>query len=282
MAELVALIALVALLLLGAGATALGAVLDGRRVGVPGSLSLVAPLAEAARLLRSRRPASATRIPVLAGAGLLVATAVRVLALPIAGAPLLGGPVGLTWLAVADLVWWTAGALLVDRGAVRRHLLRALAIEAPLLVALAIPVLAAGSLRAVDVLTAQRSLPFAVEAPVAFLLVLVVGGVLVPDAVETRGTGTARFLVAAAHAVQPVSAAAVAAVLLLGTGGSPAGSLALAAQTALLAAAVVVVAGRFPALRPPRLAELALRLLLPLALVQLGVVVALTLLGGRA
>jgi NADH-quinone oxidoreductase subunit H len=277
-AEVVAACALVALLVLGAGAAALRAVLDGRRVGVPPSVSVVAPLAESARLLRSRPAGRAVpRTPVVAGVALLAAAALRVLALPIAG-----GTLGLLWLVAADVVWWAGAALLAERGDRVRTLLRAAVIEAPLLVALAAPVVAAGSLRAPDLLAAQQSLPFAAEAPVALLVVLLVGGLLLPAAVPERGTGAGRLLVAAARAVQPVSAAAVAAVLLLGLGGSPSGAALLVGATALLAALVVWVAHRLPVLRPQRLVELSAAVLLPLALVQLGVVVVLTLLGGRA
>ena len=283
MAEIVAACTLVALLVLGAGAAALRAVLDGRRVGVPASVSVVAPLAESARLLRSRPAAGAVpRTPVVAGVALLVAAALRVLALPVAGAPLLGGTLGLLWLVAADVVWWAGAVLLADRVDRVRTLLRAAVIEAPLLVALAAPAVAAGSLRAPDLLVAQQTLPFAAEAPVALLVVLLVGGLLLPAAVPERGTGAGRLLVAAARAVQPVSAAAVAAVLLLGVGGSPSGAALLAGATALLAAIVVWVAQRLPVLRQQRLVELSAVVLLPLTLVQLGVVAVLTLLGGTA
>lgn len=281
MAELVAGCALVVLALLGAGAAALRAVLDGGRVGVPASVSVVAPLAEAARLLRRRAPGRSTsRRPVVAGTALLGAAALRVLALPIAGAPLLGGSFGLLWLVVADAVWWAGATVLAERGDRGRSVLRAVALEAPLVVALATPAVAAGSLRAPDLLAAQQSLPFAAEAPVALLIALVAGGLLLPAALPARGT--ARPLVAAARAVQPVSAAGVAAVLLLGAGGSPSGAVLLVPVAALLAALVVAVAQRLPVLRPQRLVELSAVVLLPLALVQLGVVAVLTLLGGAA
>ncbi|GAA4735908.1 hypothetical protein GCM10025783_02400 [Amnibacterium soli] len=172
--------------------------------------------------------------------------------------------------------------LLAERDDRGRALLRAAVVEAPLLVALATAAVAAGSLRAADLLAAQQALPFAVEAPVALLVALVVGGLLLPAAVPVRGTGAARLLIVSARAVQPVSAAAVASVLLLGVGGSPSGAAPAALASGVLAAVVVVAGQRLPVLRPQRLLEPAAVVLLPLALLQLGVVVVLTLLGGSA
>ena len=119
-----------------------------------------------------------------------------------------------------------------------------------------------------------QDLPLAAEAPVAFLLLLVVGGVLLPQAVAgpVDGLGgAARLLAGAGRAAQPVSAAATASMLLLGTDD---GWTWLAAS--LLAAVLVVVSRRFPVLSTPRLVRLALTVLLPLAVVQLAIVVALS------
>jgi len=253
-------IAVLALLVLGVAVVGLRAVLDGLRTGVPASIAVLAPLAEGARLLRTRAVgAHPGALPVVAGALLLLA--------PLARAVLLVDdvPGGVAWLAAADALWWI-GAVLLGRW-------RAIVLELPLLVALAAPVVAAGSLRT-D--APQQDLPFAAEAPVAFLLLLVVGGVLLPWAVHgpvERLGGTARLLAGAGRAAQPVSAAATASVLLLGTSG---GWTWLAA--AVLAAVLVIAARRFPVPSVRRLAWLSVVVLLPLAVVQLAIVVGLTLL----
>jgi NADH-quinone oxidoreductase subunit H len=252
-------IAVAVLLLLGAGVVALRAVLDGARVGVPASISVLAPVAETARLVRSRPlGARSPVLPIVGGAGLLVASLLRALAVPIAQPTVLG----VAGFAIADAVWWIAGALLLRGGL--RYLGRAVAVEAPILLALAVPVLAG-----------VGDLPLAAEAPVALLLLLI-AGVLLPWAVPAPGgQGLARLLVGAARATQPVAAAAAAAVLLL-----PTGTAWLVGATVVLAALVVLAARRFPTLRPPRVARVSALILLPLAAVQLAVVVALAVLAG--
>jgi NADH-quinone oxidoreductase subunit H len=264
-AEAAAVLALVAL---GAGVVALVAVLDGRRLGIPASLAVLAPLAETARLLRSRP--TGTRRRLLGGAVLVAASVLRVLALPVADTAVLGAPLGIGWFVVADLVLWTGGALLAGRAA-PRLLLRAAAVEAPLLLALAAAVAAS-----------QGDERLAVEAPVAFLTLLVGGGILLPRVVAPNsvGTGADRLLVAAGRAMQPVSVSAVAAVLFLEAGGSPGGALLLLGATVVLTGLLVVLARRVPVPRPALVARLSLRVLLPLAAVQLAVVVALTVLAG--
>jgi NADH-quinone oxidoreductase subunit H len=261
-------LAVVALLVLGAAVVALQAVLDGLRTGIPASIAVLAPLAEGARLIRTRGIRSAAR-PVLAGAVLLVSAVLRVLV------PTLAGPIGVGGFLVADVVWWIGGLLLVQRP---RFLLAALAVEGPLVLALAAPAVSAGSIGVEGVVGAQQGLPFAVTMPVALLLLLGVGGVLLPWAVlgEARHLGgAARLLVGAALAAQPVSAAAAASVLFLGLGGGWA-----VVAAALLAGALVVLARGFPRLGLRRLSRIALAVLLPLALVQLAVVIVLTGLGG--
>lgn len=248
-------IAVVALLVLAAGVVALRAVLDGARVGVQASIAVLAPVSEAARLLRSRPIGAHPRVlPVVGGAGLLAASVLRVVALSL--------PDAVAGFVAADLLWWIAGALLA-RGAGFRYVGRAVAVELPLLLALAVPIVAA-----------EADLPLAVEAPIALLLIAA-AGVLLPWAVAPRavGTGAGRLLVGAGLAAQPVSAAATAAALFL-----PAGLAWLGAGTVALTALLVVASRRFPVLRPPLIARLSVRALLPLAAVQLAIVVALTLL----
>ncbi|GAA2752600.1 hypothetical protein [Amnibacterium kyonggiense] len=267
-----ALLAVVTLLLLGAAVVALRAALDARGTGMT-SIAVLAPLAEGARLVRTRT-ARARPAEVVGGALLLLAPAVRVLALPLAGPALLGAAPGLGWFVVADAIWWVGAGLLAGR----RVLPAALALEAPLLLALASPAVAVGSVRITDVAAGRLGLPLAVEAPVAFLLILVVGGVLLPWAVQpatARLGGSARLLAGAGAAAQVVAASATASLLLLGAGpGVPL----LVAATAILGGVLVLAARRFPVLALGRLARLGVVALLPLAAVQLGIVVALSLL----
>lgn len=261
-------LAVAGLLVLAVGVVALRAVLDGIRTGTPASIAVLAPLAEGARLVRRRAPRGSA-LPVVAGAGLLLASVLRVLALPAAG---------FGWFLVADAVWWVAGALLARRGTRLGYARCALAVEVPLLLALAAPVLAArGPLG-----DAGAGPPVGLEAPVALLLAVVIAGVLLPWAVAPSGraepgraepAGAGRLLVGAGLAAQPVSAAAVSAALFLGgTGGV------LAIETGALTALLVLAARRFPVLRRARLTALATIVLLPLALLQLAVVATLTLL----
>lgn len=267
-----ALVAVAALLLLGAAVVALRAVLDARGAGMA-SVAVLAPLAEGARLVR-RRAARARPAVIAGGALLLLAPVVRVLALPLAGPALLGASPGLGWFVVADALWWLGAGLLVGR----RVVPAALAVEAPMLLALATPAVAAGSVRIADVAAGRLGLPLAAEAPVAFLLLLVVGGVLLPWAVRPSvGAlgGTARLLAGAGAAAQIVAASVTASLLLLGAGpGVPL----LVVATAVLTGVLVLAERRFPALALGRLARLGLTVLLPLGAVQLGIVLVLTLL----
>lgn len=262
-------VAVVALLVLGPGAVALRGVLDGLRIGIPASIAVLAPLAEGARLVRRWGVRSGAR-PVLAGATLVVATLLRVLV------PALAGPLGIGGFLVADAVWWAGGLLLARRR--RRFLIGALALEAPLVVVVAAPAVAAGGVRIGAVAAAQQGLPFAATMPVAFLLLLAVVGVLLPWAVQAdvrRLGGTARLLGGAALAAQPVSAAAAASVLFLGLGAGWA-----VVATALLTAVVVVAERWFPRPALARLTRVSLAVLLPLGAVQLAIVVVLAVLAG--
>jgi NADH-quinone oxidoreductase subunit H len=230
---------------------------------------VLAPLAEAARLLRARSARSGAA-PGVAGALLLAAAVLRVLVPTVAGSLGVGGYV------VADGLWWVGGLLLSGRRG--PFVLGALALEAPLVLALVAPAVSVRSIRVDDIVTDQQGLPLAAEMPVAFVIVLAIGGVLLPWAVQgdaRRLGGTARLLVGAGLAAQPVSVAATASVLLLGLGGGWA-----IAASALLTAVLVVAARRFPALRMRRLTAPALAVLLPLALVQLAVVIVLAVLEG--
>lgn len=265
-----AVLAVVVLLALGAAIAALRAALDARGTGVA-AIAVLAPLAETARLVRARSTGAGPR-EVVGGGLLLLAPVLRVLALPAAGSVLLG-PLGLGWFVVADAIWWIGAGLLVGRRAIPA----ALALEAAVLPALAAPAVAAGTVRIADAAAGRPGLPPAAEAPVAALLLLVVGGVLLPWAVlpaVARLGGVARLLAEAGAASQLVAASATASLLLgLGPAAGP-----LVVATAVLSAALVVAARRFPVLSLPRLARLGVAVLVPLAAVQLGVVIALTLL----
>lgn len=268
-------LALLALPLLAGGTAALRAVLDGRAARVPASIAVLAPASEAARALRT--------LPLLAAGGAamrvaalvtIVVAVVRVLLLPLDGAPALVTPLGVGAFVLLDLVCWGAWWA-VERH--RRLPLHAVAVELPVLLALAGPAVAAGSLRADAIAAAQRDLPFAVQMPGALLVLVAVLGLLAPWSAPLRTpprpAGLDGLLLRAARAVGLVSGLATASALLLGGGLVRTG-----AATVLLLVVVEVVARRLPVLRDGRGARAAVGVLLPLAALQLAVVVALALL----
>lgn len=256
--------ALLALLVLAAGAAALRAVLDGRRTGTPASIAVLAPLAEAARLVRTRgtRPGART---VVAGVLLLASPVLRVLALPFDGRPLADA---LLPALVADLAWWAGVLLLAERRPPAARLRGAVALELPVVAALLVTVFALPG----------STLPLVVEAPVAFLVLLVVEGVLLPWSVAgpaDRLGGIALLLVRAAVAAQLVAGAATASAVFLDGGRT-----AVLVGAALLACALLVLERRVPLLGLARRTRLAVAVLLPLAVAQLALVIVLRVLGG--
>ena len=172
-----AVLALVAVALTAAMADGvLTARAEGRRGGG------LAPVHEAARLLRQRRRTTLAADTVLRQTGvigLVVAAAMKVAVLPAGGWVVSDLNVGLVWFNAMDvLVWafvWLAGwgpnSVFPLVGGYR-FLALVLAYELPLMFALTAPAVAAGSLRMSDIVAAQDGLWFVVSMPVAFVVFL--------------------------------------------------------------------------------------------------------------
>lgn len=245
-------------LALAIGAQTLAAVLDGRVAGAPASITVLGPAAEAARLLRRRPRAARQRF---GGLLLLAAAAAQI-------AVLVGGPVW--WLGAAGVLRWTAVWTLGRP--TRRAVIAVLLIESVLAAGVAAPVLAAGAITADGIAAAQEPVWFAVTTPVAFLAFVVASGATwgpLSEAAERDGGGSVLLL--AGRALLVASAVALAVPLFLG--GGP--WAVLLGKAAVLMVAVVLVGRRFP--RPgPRTLPLRIPLVaLALALLQLGLVLAL-------
>ena len=281
---LLLLLAVPALLLVAAAVAALAAVASGRDAGVLASVAVLAPLSEAARAARTLpRLARGGMLPRLGAIGLLALAALRVLLLPVDGVVLIDTPIGVGAFVVLDLLSWACWAPLA-RTRPRRLLLRALAVELPVVLALAGPVVAARSLSVVAI-AAQPLLPFAAQMPVVPVVLLAGIGLTTPwsaaaaPPLADRLAPAERLLADAARTASLVAGCAVAAVLLLGTTG--AGGAARAAVAAVVLAVLLVVVGRrVPAFGPERASRGSLVVLLPVAALQLAVVVVLALLAG--
>lgn len=284
-------LALPAVLALGAGAAALQARWD----GAPRALAL--PAEASARLLRQRRRTTVDadsllwRIGVL---GLPVAAALMVVVVPFGRWTAADLDVGIVWfnamdVAVWALVWLAGWGPNSSFGLVGgyRFLGLALGYELPLMFALTAPAVGAQSLRIADVVAAQQGLWFVVWMPVAFAVYClgvvafsVSGPFRAPAGADVAGgvlaevSGVDRLLVLAGRYALLAAGAAFAVPAFLGGGlgpGLPAWLWTLL-KTVLLLAALVWLRRRVPVLRPDRFAGAAWTLLLPLTLLQLLVV----------
>lgn len=293
-----------AVLILAALAAAFSAVLDARAAGAPLRAAGIAPVAEAARLLRQDRRTLAGADPLLwriGGAGFLVVAVLQVIVIPIGSVVPADLSVGVVWFNAMDALlwafWWLLGwgansAWSLVGG--YRFLGQALAYELPLMLAVLGPAIVAGSLRMSDVVAAQQSLWNIVLMPVAFLVFVasvVAFASWTPFATAAAGdaaggvlaelSGPDRLVVLAGRYALLVSGAAVAVPLFLGGGAGPLlpAAVWVVVKTAILTAAFVLVGRLLPAIRPERANEVAWMVVLPLVLVQLLIVAALAALG---
>lgn len=295
------------LLTMAGGIAALGAVLDARLDGVPTSVAVLAPLTETARLLRQQRrslPGADRLLWRIGGAGLVVAAVLQAAVVPLGSVIPADLPVGVVWFTAVDvLIWacwwllgWGANSAWAQVGG-HRFLGQAISYELPLMFAIICPAVAAGSLRVATVEAAQQQRWFVLQMPVAFVVFAVSvaafaawGPFGTPAGADAAGgvlaelSGVDRLLVLAGRCALVVSGAAVAVPLFLGGGAGPVlpAAVWVVVKTALLAGVLVVVARRFPALRPERLAEVAWIVVLPLVLLQLLVVAVLAAAGVTA
>ncbi|WJH26598.1 NADH-quinone oxidoreductase subunit H [Pseudarthrobacter defluvii] len=294
--------ALMALAVVALSGAMINGVLAARSAGRRGGG--LAPIAEAARLLRQRRRSTVAADELLRRvgvAGLTVAAALKVAVLPVGAWVVSDLAVGLVWFNAMDvLVWafvWLAGwgqnSVFPLVGAYR-FLALAVAYELPLMFALTAPAAAAGSLRMGDIVAAQDGLWFVVWMPVAFTVFL--AAVLAfslqrpftaPMSADIAGgmtaelSGVDRFLVLTGRYSLLSAGAGFAVALFLGGGSGPVlpdWSWFLG-KTVVLLWLLVALRRRIPQLRPEQLMAPAWVVGLPLVLLQVLVVAVVTLNG---
>ncbi|WP_417233652.1 complex I subunit 1 family protein [Arthrobacter sp.] len=278
-------------------AAAFNAVLDNRTQRLPAVAGLASPVRETARLLRQQRrtlPGADALLWRIGSAGLVVAAVLMMLVVPFGAFTFADLPVGLVWFNAMDVLlwalWWLLGwgansAWSLVGG--YRFLAQALSYELPLMFALTAPAVGAGSLRLLDIQSSQQDLWFVVWMPAAFLVyaasVLAFsswGPFQTATAADAAGgvlaelSGVDRLLVLAGRYMLLVAGAAFAVPLFLGGGSGPwfPDPVWVVVKTLVLLAVLISVRRLFPLVRPERLAEVAWILVMPLVLVQLGVV----------
>lgn len=285
------------LLAFAASAAVLDGVLDpaGRHLGVGRRAGRL--VWETARLLRQRRRTTVAPDALLWRVGTaspLVIALLMAVVIPVGGRSVADPMIGVVWFNALDVaLWltlWSAGwgsNSVYGLIGGYRFLAQALGYELPLMFALTVPAVAAGSLRVADVVAAQSSVWFVVWMPVAFLVFLgavagfslwgpfaypvgreVAGGVL------AEPSGVDRLVLLAGRYALLAAGSGMATALFLGGGSGPLlpGWLWSVLKTAVVLAVLVAVRWRLPVLRADRVMGLAWLVVLPLVLVQLLVV----------
>lgn len=270
--------------------------------GRPGAA--VEPLRSALRCLLEQRRTTIAPDRVLGGLGVVAVPLLAVLSvavIPVTGESLVSTSADLVWFNAAEALLWAA-VWLVGWGPNAIHslvggyrfLAQGLAYELPLMFALISAGLAAGSLRATEVVAAQAELWFVATMPVAFV-VFVAGGAAfafwgpfaAPAGVDLAGgvlaelSGPDRLLVEAGRAVFLGVTGAMATALFLGGHAGPVlpGPAWFGLKTVAVLVVLVVVGRRLPVLRPDRLVELSWMVLVPAVLLQTLVVAVLAVRG---
>ncbi|KAA0973430.1 NADH-quinone oxidoreductase subunit H [Paeniglutamicibacter gangotriensis] len=288
-------------------AAAANAALDGYARGLPATTGIAAPLRESARLLRQQRrtlPGADSLLWRIGGAGLIVAAVLKVLVIPFGTFTFADLPVGLVWFNAMDVLlwalWWLLGwgansAWSLVGG--YRFLAQALSYELPLMFALTAPAVGAGSLRLMDIQNAQGDLWFVVWMPGAFLVFAAsvvafsswgpfqsATGADAAGGVVAELSGVDKLLVLAGRYMVLVAGAAFAVPLFFGGGSGPwLPSGVWVVVKALAVLAVMITARRlFPTVRPDRLAEVALVVVMPLVLIQVAVASVIVAMNGGA
>lgn len=288
-------------------AAAANAALDSRARGSTVTAGLFAPIRESARLLRQQRrtlPGADSLLWRIGGAGLVIAAVLKILVIPFGGFTFADLPVGLVWFNAMDVLlwalWWLLGwgansAWSLVGG--YRFLAQALSYELPLMFALTAPAVGAGSLRLMDIQNAQSGLWFVVWMPVAFLVFaasVVAFSSWGPFQTATGGdaaggviaelSGVDRLVVLAGRYMILVAGAAFSVPLFFGGGSGPwlPAGVWVVVKTLAVVAVLLTVRRLFPTLRPERLAEIALVLIMPLVLVQVAVAAVIVALNGGA
>ena len=270
-----------------------------------GALRRIAePLRSGVRLLLKQRRTTVAPDRLLWRLGCAAVPVLALLSLavvPVGGRTLWSTSADLVWFnAMEALLWaavwlvgWGPNAVHALTGGYR-FLAQGLAYELPLMLSLITVGVAAGSLRATDILAAQSDVWFVVTMPVAFVVFLVGGAgfafwgpFAAPVAADIAGgvtselSGVDRLLVELGRAVFLGATAAMAAALFLGGGAGPwlPGSVWQLLKTVAVVVALVAVGRRLPVLRPDRTVEVAWVVLVPATLLQ-ALVVALLLISG--
>ncbi|THJ64808.1 NADH-quinone oxidoreductase subunit H [Arthrobacter echini] len=274
-------------------AAALDGVFVARLERRPVRSGVASPVWEVARLLRQRRRSVVAADSLLwrvGVSGLLVVALLKVAVVPLGSWVVADLSVGVVWFNAMDvmvwaLVWmagWGANSAFSLVGGYR-FLGQALSYELPLMFALTAPVVAAGSLRVGDIVTAQEGLWFVVWMPVAFLVFCagviafsvwgpfssalgrdIGGGVLV------ELSGVDRLLLLAGRYALLSAGAGLAVALFLGGGSGPFAPPWVWTLMKTLVVLLVFVGARrvFAVVRPDRLVEAAWMVFLPVVLLQ--------------
>ncbi len=300
-----ALVAAGALLALTLVVGAVTGAADARAADRPLAAGALAPLREAARLLRQRRRSTISSDRLLwraATASALPVAVLMVAVVPLGHRALFDSPVGVVWVNALDvLIWavvWLAGwgpNSIHPLVGGYRFLALALGYELPLMFALVAPAVAAGSLRLGDVVAAQAGLWYVAWMPVAFLVVCLgvlafsvtgpFGAVAAGDdlagGVLAESSGPDRLALLAGREALLVAGSAVTVTLFLGGGAGPLlpGWAWLVVKTLVLATGLALLGRHLPALRPDRFVEAAWVVLLPATVLQ-DLVVAVVAVGG--
>lgn len=270
--------------------SAVAAMVAGRRVT---TAELATPVRESARLLLTQRRTTVAPDAVLwrlGGGGVIVVALLASLVVPLGDRPVLDLPAGIVWFNAMEVLLWVlvwmvgwGGNSAYSLVSGYRYLVQGLAYELPLMLALITAGLGAGSLRVVDVVTAQQDRWFVLEMPVAFVLYL--AGVLgfsfwgplstavaadLGGGVRAELSGVDRLVFLAGRYFALAVGAAFAVPLFLGGSAGPAlpGVVWTVLKTVAVLAALVWVRWRLPLIRPDRYVEVAWVVLIPLILAQ--------------
>lgn len=263
------------------------------QVVTAGPGSATAPLRQSVRLVLQQRRTTllpdsllwrlaCIAVPLLAFGSLAV--------VPLAGWTLLSTSADLVWFNTMEVLLWAAvwlagwgpNAVFSLVGGYR-FLAQGLGYELPLMFAIITAGLAAGSLRATDVVAAQAQLWFVVTMPVAFVLFLAGAAAFafwgpfaapaggdIAGGVTSELSGVERLLLDGGRAVFLGAAAAMAVALFLGGGAGPwlPEPAWYVLKTLLVIGLLVVTGRRIPVIRPDRFVEFSWVVLIPAALLQ--------------
>jgi NADH-quinone oxidoreductase subunit H len=278
---------------LGLYAASLDGALSARDDAVKLSSGAMAPLFEAARLMRQRRRvtvAADTLLWRIGGGGLIVVALLMIIVVPLGRWTLFDFDVGVVWfnamdVAVWALVWLTGWGPNSAHSLIGgyRFLALGLGYELPLMFALIAPAVGTGSLRVGSVAAAQQEMWFVVWMPIAFVVYCLgvaafsvwgpFGAALGPDiagGVTAELSAVDRLVFQAGRYALLAAGAAFAVPLFLGGGAGPVlpGWVWMLVKTVALLTVMVWLRRRLPVFRPEKFMELGWVVLLPAVVAQ--------------